>query len=155
MSLADRVVVMDGGRIRQTGTPDEVYNRPADLFVANFVGTPGMNFVRGEIDENGAFRTAASTSPLAISRSLRAGPVVLGTRCEHVHIDHGGALKGQVLVVEFLGSHRCIHIDVLGFGKLIAREAESDAPRQVEDLVRVSLDENHLNFFDPETGARL
>src|SRR6185369_3248374 len=49
MSLADRIVVMEGGRIRQIGSPAEVYDRPADLFVASFVGSPGMNFIQGEI----------------------------------------------------------------------------------------------------------
>jgi multiple sugar transport system ATP-binding protein len=109
MSLADRIVVMDQGVIRQVGTPEEVYDRPADLFVANFVGSPGMNFIRR--DEQ-----------------------ILGVRPEHVRISDTG-LAGTVRASEYLGSVAFVHIDTQ-VGRLVAR---SEAPIEVGMSVRVEL----------------
>jgi multiple sugar transport system ATP-binding protein len=99
MSLADRIVVMDQGIIRQIGTPEEVYDRPADLFVANFVGSPGMNF----ITRNG---------------------VVEGVRPEHVRLHENGPIDGVVRVVEYLGSACLVHLET-SVGRLVARAEET------------------------------
>ncbi len=149
MSLADQVVVMNAGLIQQSGTPREVYERPANLFVANFVGSPGMNFVKGRID-GGSFVMGEDRMD---SGMLRDGPAVMGIRPEHAKIGGAGVVAGRVLVDEFLGSHRFVHVDT-PWGKLIARAAAKDG-RSVGEAVQVSFDREALNFFDPDGGARL
>src|SRR4029078_11184928 len=88
MSLADRIVVMEGGRIRQIGTPAEVYDRPADLFVAGFVGSPGMNFIRGELAGSGGRGLFMSEEgrvrldvPLEAHNRVSSGNGTVGMRC--------------------------------------------------------------------------
>jgi multiple sugar transport system ATP-binding protein len=120
MSLADRIVVMRDGEILQVGTPDEVYERPADLFVANFVGSPGMNFIQG----------------------VRK----IGIRCEHVRICEQGEIEGTVEVDEYLGSHRLLYVQT-GVGRIVVREAVT-ARRGAGERVRLRLDPGFVNEFD-------
>jgi multiple sugar transport system ATP-binding protein len=150
MSLADRIVVMNAGRILQVGTPQEVYDAPADLFVANFVGSPGMNFIRGRIDD-GQFIT--DSGAIATGRKLRPGPAVLGVRCEYVRAGNSGAIAGTVALDEYLGSHRSVYFDT-PLGRIIAREPAS-ARRHVGETARIKFDPAHVNLFEPETGRRL
>src|SRR5438046_2961719 len=150
MSLADRIVVMNAGTILQDGPPDEVYDKPADLFVANFVGSPGMNFIKGAI-ENGQFRASGATIPLP--RAIRAGSATLGIRSEHLRIDPQGMISGRTRIDEFLGSHRTVHLEC-AFGHLIIREAAGDK-LEAGSNVRVRFDANYLNFVDSDSGKRL
>jgi multiple sugar transport system ATP-binding protein len=149
MSLADRIVVMNAGTILQDAPPDEVYEKPADLFVANFVGSPGMNFIRGTIED---LHFRASSAAIPLPRPVRAGPATLGIRCEHLRIDPMGPLRGRVLIDEFLGSHRTVHIDC-SFGNLIIRE-DASGRRSVGSDVRVWFDPEYLNVFD-HSGKRV
>jgi len=148
MSLADRIVVMNDGRILQDAPPDEVYEKPADLFVANFVGSPGMNFVKGEI-ANGAFRAPGLS--IDLPRAIRAGITTLGIRSEHFRVDPSGPIHATVVVDEFLGSHRTLHADA-PFGRVIAR-ADTAGDRQRE--LNLAFDPKYLNFFDPDSGKQL
>jgi ABC-type sugar transport system ATPase subunit len=104
MSLADRIVVMDEGRIRQVGSPADVYDRPADLFVASFVGSPGMNFIRGEVAGAGGRGLFVSDTgrvrfdvPLEGTAPVSSGQATLGIRSEHVHPDASGPIWGRVV----------------------------------------------------------
>ena len=126
MSLADRIVVMRDGQILQVGTPAEVYERPADLFVANFVGSPGMNFVEGDRK--------------------------IGIRCEHVRIDDRGEIEGTVEVDEYLGAFRFVYVQTAK-GRIVVREGVS-SERRVGERVRLRFDPAHVNEFDP-AGKRL
>lgn len=114
MSLADRVVVMAKGNIRQVGSPAEVYDRPADLFVASFVRSPGMNFIRCQvagrgngvqlISEQGGVRFDV---PIETAKREPSGPsATLGVRCEHVREDERGSIAGRVVTEEYFGSAR-------------------------------------------------
>jgi multiple sugar transport system ATP-binding protein len=152
MSLADRIVVMCDGEIGQVGTPQEVYDDPADLFVANFVGSPGMNFIKGRIAGE-TFECERGSATIPIPPGHRAGPATLGVRCEYVRANGDGTIAGKVRVDEYLGSYRSIHIDA-PFGPIIARE-DAGPRRAVGEAVQLSFDAQHLNFFDPETGKRL
>jgi multiple sugar transport system ATP-binding protein len=154
MSLADRVIVMNAGKILQDGPPSDVYQSPADLFVANFVGSPGMNFVNGAA-RDGHFHVDGAAFPLP--RAIRSGAVTLGIRCEHVQIETGGMFAGQIVLDEFLGSHRTIHVEA-PFGRILIRDGASalgGTTRRVGEMVRFSCQANRLNFFDPITGQRL
>jgi multiple sugar transport system ATP-binding protein len=160
MSLADRIVVMDGGRIRQVGTPAEVYDRPGDLFVASFVGSPGMNFIRGEVAGSGGRGLFVSDAgqvrlevPLAGTTQVSSGHATLGIRCEHVHEDAGGPISGRVVTEEYLGSVRNVHVEA-PFGRLVMRtDAVSRYTRGAE--VRLDLDASQISVFDGATEVRL
>jgi multiple sugar transport system ATP-binding protein len=145
MSLADRIVVMEGGLIRQAAPPSEVYDDPADLFVANFVGSPGMNFVPGEVTPNG-FLPSGSPSPIPLSRGLRSGPATLGIRSEFVLPDPRGPIEGTVELDEYLGSCRSLHVKT-GFGPMIVRAAAQER-RRPGDPIRLSLDPSRVRLFD-------
>ncbi|MEP6652461.1 MAG: ABC transporter ATP-binding protein [Myxococcales bacterium] len=135
MSLADRIVVMEGGRIRQVGTPAEVYDQPADRFVATFVGSPGMNFIAGRVaerDKGPVFLTEQGQVPLPIASgsaapartTLHSGQATLGIRCEHVHEDPSGPIAGTVVAEEYLGNASNVHLDTV-MGRLIMRAGSS------------------------------
>ena len=164
MSLADRIVVMEGGRIRQVGTPAEVYDRPADRFVATFVGSPGMNFIAGQIDAGargqgggrgggGSVFVARQGRTLEVPRQARAGEATLGIRCEHIHEDPGGPIVGRVVTDEYLGSASNVHLET-DVGRLVMRS--TGAPRHARGSeVRLWLDPAHISLFDATTEQRL
>ena len=108
MTMGDRIAVMNEGRLEQIGTPDEIYNRPATLFVAGFVGSPPMNLIEGEIAAEGG-RARFVGRDVAVQTALPvsgAGPATLGIRPQHLHIrpdPAGGALPVTVFAVEHLG----------------------------------------------------
>lgn len=168
MSLADRVVVMEGGRIRQVGTPAEVYDHPADLFVARFVGSPGMNLIPGELHAAGGF--AGSPPPdalpfftakqgrvplgIALSEAARAvSRATLGIRCEHVHEDARGSLVGTVVTEEYLGNASNLHLET-AVGRLIMR-ADGASRRERGATLRLRLDPAQVSLFDATTEQRL
>jgi multiple sugar transport system ATP-binding protein len=156
MSLADRIVVMEGGRIRQVGTPAEVYDRPADLFVAKFVGSPGMNFIRGVVAGNSDDSTFVSQSGLVridIPQRARFGQATLGIRCEHVHEDPDGPIPGSVLTEEYLGSASHVHVET-DVGRLIVR-ATGATSRARGSAIRLRLDPGQISVFDATTEQRL
>jgi len=159
MRLADRVVVMSGGAILQADPPARVYDEPADLFVARFVGSPGMNLVEGELRSEGARSVfhgrAADAAPIALAGpgGVPAGPAVLGIRPEFVHLDATGPLRGRVVVDEYLGSSRCLHVET-PLGRWIARTAPEAAPTRGSE-VALRLDPAHVRIFEPDSGRRL
>jgi len=156
MSLADRIVVMDEGEIRQVGTPSEIYDNPSDLFVANFVGSPGMNLLKGEmIRENGtmSFRSGSEEFVFPPSQSIPAGGFVLGVRPEYVSLDREGPIVGKVLMNEYMGSNCFLHTDT-ALGRITAR-CEVDSSLRTGDDVHLRLDTEHFCFFDSATGTRV
>ena len=102
MTMADKIVVLNGGQIEQVGTPMELYNQPATPFVAGFIGSPKMNLFEGKLAEEMRCRT-------------------YGIRPEHVLLGNEGRWKGRVKYVEHLGADAIVHLDVEGLGTLVAR----------------------------------
>src|SRR5450432_3974439 len=156
MSLADRIVVMEGGRIRQVGTPAEVYDRPADVFVAKFVGSPGMNFIPGEVRlSSGQPLFVSQTGQVTMSapHAARPGSATLAVRCEHVHEDAQGPIVGNVLTSEYLGNASNVHLDTQ-VGRLIMRTDRATAHAR-GSVLRLSLDASQLSVFDQATELRL
>jgi multiple sugar transport system ATP-binding protein len=160
MTLASRIVVMDQGRIQQTGTPAEVYERPANRFVAGFLGAPPMAFIDGELDRAGYFRggaiglaPATDAAPLAAGPAGPVGPVVLGVRPEHVAIRADGPLAAEVTLVEPMGNHQVVWLrcgpHTLG---ALVHDARSFAPGQ---RVGFAIDAARVSLFDPRDGRRL
>jgi ABC-type sugar transport system ATPase subunit len=140
MTLADRIVILNHGRIEQIGTPEEVYDTPATVFVASFIGAPPMNLMPAE------------TLP---DHNTRRGALV-GVRPEHLSWHSGvGAplLSGRATVVEPLGSDTLVSLDVAGTA-VIARLAPR-LVRKAGEKVALSADPANIHFFDRATGARL
>jgi multiple sugar transport system ATP-binding protein len=150
MGLADRIVVMDGGRILQVGTPAEVYAHPADLTVARFVGSPGMNLIEGEV-RGGAFHPADADCAIELPAPAPEGRATLGVRPEGVLADGGGPLSGQLTVDEFVGHCRFLHYD-LGFARLVQRSAPG-ARRVPGDEARLRFAPGAIRMFDARGEA--
>jgi multiple sugar transport system ATP-binding protein len=156
MSLADRIVVMAGGRIRQVGTPAAVYDEPADLFVAAFVGSPGMNFIAGHVANGSGKPTFVSESGhvrIDVPVAEQSGRATLGIRCEHVHEASDGPIVGNVLTEEYLGNASHVHVDTQ-VGRLIMRCADGSARTRGSQL-RLRLDPAQISVFDATTEKRL
>ena len=156
MTLATRIAVMRAGRIEQYATPDDLYEAPATLFVAGFVGSPAMNFLRGRLT-SGAVQVGLVQLPLDGYRfrsPCRDGQeVVLGIRPEHVVLASEGAIAAEAMFMEPMGA------DTLGwfqFGehRLSARLVPQMA-RGLSGRVKLRLLTDHLSLFDPSTEARL
>jgi ABC-type sugar transport system ATPase subunit len=152
LSLADVVVVMNEGRIEQTGSPEAVYNRPKSLFVANFVGSPGMNLLAGSIEtRDGQASFHSGTTRIPVSATEHSGDVKLGIRPEHVHPGTAGPLSGRVSVNEYFGDHVIVHLDTES-GSMMAR---SKASLDVGSQVGLTLDSSHICLFDPANGRSI
>ncbi|QNA88264.1 ABC transporter ATP-binding protein [Massilia sp. Dwa41.01b] len=150
MTLASRIVVMQGGMVQQIGTPLDVYERPANRFVAGFLGSPAMNFIEGEVDLHGRFLAG----PLAVVLQEAPAPcsATLGVRPEHVRIGANGPLDGEVTLVEPMGNHQIVWI-ACGSHLLSAlvHEGGSFAPGQP---VRFGIDATRVSLFDTAHGMR-
>ena len=153
MTMADRLVVMNGGIAEQIGTPREVYNKPATKFVAGFIGSPAMNFVRAVPSGN-----SLKALGIEIGVSIPAGSdaAELGIRPEHLKVSGDGAIELVVEAVENLG------VDTIVYGRTadkedepIAIRVEGDRDFDVDSTIRASLDPAHVHLFDPNTGRRL
>jgi len=152
MSLADRIVVMHAGKMKQMGTPSEIYHHPADLFVANFVGSPGMNLIEGQIDSetSDAFKTAYGSIP--IENTPKTGALTLGIRPEFVaQTEHG--MDARVTITEYHGSHQYVHLTT-PVGPLIMRSPIAQSP-QVDSHIQVLLMPDHIRWFDTHTGRAI
>jgi multiple sugar transport system ATP-binding protein len=155
MTMADRIVVLRAGVVEQTGTPLELYNEPANEFVAGFIGSPKMNFIPVEVAaSNGHEVTVALPGGSRVDLRL-ASPAApgtgmkLGIRPEGIVIDPAGPVAGQVSVVEHLGSETLVYVDV-GGGNLVTVKTGPNVPAAVGDSIRLSLEGTHLHAFDRE-----
>ncbi|MEE7447841.1 sugar ABC transporter ATP-binding protein [Methylobacterium radiotolerans] len=154
MTMADRIVVMHDGVVEQIGPPLELYDRPDNLFVAGFIGSPAMNFVPGQVRANGrlSFTTETGlTIPLVDAPSAVQGrPLILGVRPEHFDLAPDG-IPAEVAVVEPTGSETMLAVRAGGQDlTCVLRERVRERPGET-----VFLRPNRVHFFDAETGRRL
>jgi multiple sugar transport system ATP-binding protein len=143
MTLASRVAVMKKGQLQQFDTPLNIYNRPANRFVAEFVGNPSMNFLDGKI-ERGVFVSDSIRIPVNQPDSV----VTLGIRPEHVHVltqPQDGAIPASVYVTELMGNETFVFLSV-GSQRLIARAA-ADFRAEVESTVWLRFESERAHFF--------
>jgi sn-glycerol 3-phosphate transport system ATP-binding protein len=155
MTLAQRMIVMNAGRMEQFGTPDEVYHRPATTFVAGFIGSPPMNLVRG-VAEGRGFTSGGQLLPLP-APAPRDGELVLGIRPEHVQLDSNlsaAAWPLRVQALEMLGAERLVY-GVIGETLFTARLDATLLPPKVGDIVAVTASPAHLHWFDATSHARV
>jgi ABC-type sugar transport system ATPase subunit len=159
MTLADRVVVMNGGRIEQIGTPDEVYHQPASLFVAGFIGAPTMNFLPAGFEEPGRLRLGEGVVVALPNGAEGVVEVVLGIRPEDVDIGSGAALPGWaelpavVEVVEPLGADTLVFTTVSGAPVTARVRPEVRPSPGAQVTLRLNLARAHL--FDAGTGRAI
>ncbi|TIP25572.1 MAG: sn-glycerol-3-phosphate ABC transporter ATP-binding protein UgpC [Mesorhizobium sp.] len=155
MTMADKIVVMRDGRIEQVGAPLELFDRPANLFVAGFIGSPSMNLLKGVVrkGDKPIVEIAGTPFPMAASSKLEDGRnVVYGVRPEHLEI-HPDGVPAKISVVEPTGSETLVFLR-FGEGEMVAlfRERHDFKPGDTLHL-KPRLDQVHL--FDAETGNRL
>ncbi len=155
MTLAERMIVMNAGRMEQIGTPEEVYHRPATTFVASFIGSPPMNLVRG-MAEGAGFKAGGQLLPLPVP-APRAGELVLGVRPEHVELSFDLQASGwpvRVQALEMLGAERLVY-GTLGETLFIARLDATARHPKVGDSVNIAVSPDHMHWFDAATTARV
>ena len=153
MTLATRIVVMRAGEVQQVGTPSDVYERPANMFVAGFLGAPAMNFVSGELDAQGGFGAGPLALQLNAARAGAQRAAVLGVRPEHIRIEAGAPLAGTVALVEPMGNHQIVWI-ACGEHLLssIVQDTRSFAPGAA---LAFAIDAQRVSLFDPDSGRAL
>jgi len=150
MTMADRIVVMRDGRIEQTGAPLDLFDHPANRFVAGFIGSPAMNFLDGHV-EGGRFTLAGDALVLPVPGTTPDGPCTLGLRPEHVALTPGGG-PGVVHVVEPMGSETQVIVKLPGADIVcLARERLSLRTGDPVSIVPAGM----VHVFDPATGRAL
>ena len=150
MTLADRVVVMKDGIVQQVGSPTEIYDRPANAFVASFIGAPAMNLVSGDV-----FNNIFTGGDLKIE-GLKAQnqPAQLGFRAEDAStVTEGGDIHAAVYTMELLGDATMITVRVNG--ELVSIKAHKDYRVKIGDMVHISVPKEICHLFDTKTGARI
>jgi multiple sugar transport system ATP-binding protein len=157
MTMADKIVVMHDGAVEQIGSPLELYDSPANLFVAGFIGSPAMNFIKGRL-EGGEPPTLVTASgfrvPLgAAPRASIGSEVVLGVRPEHMRLGGSPAVPAELVVVEPTGYETQViaRLD----GREIACVLRERFTGRPGESITLSLDGGPLHFFDAETGQAI
>jgi multiple sugar transport system ATP-binding protein len=154
LTMGDRVAVLEGGVVQQVGSPDEIYEKPANRFVGSFIGSPAMNLLPARV-EDGALRAG----PFTFEQPSGNGPISAreleaGIRPEHLHVTSSGeGVRAEVQVVEVAGNETYLHLSA-GGTTLVARVGTRLRP-EIGSTVFVGADEENLYLFDAATGATL
>ena len=158
MTMGDQIVVMRDGRIEQTGSPLELYDRPANTFVAGFIGSPAMNFLPGTLRRAGGQASVQLADGTALPAPAgTAGddgqPVIFGTRPEHLSLGSGGGIPTQVVVVEPTGADTFVSCRHQGSElSVVFRERHAFAPGST---IHLQPDLSRAHLFDAQSGRRL
>lgn len=159
MTLSDRIAVIDRGEIQQCGSPREIYDHPANRFVAGFMGTPSINLLEGKLSgagkevEIGDFRCALKGKACG---AISHGKVLLGVRPEHLRISREPkrkSLRGKVSVVEPMGYETWV--EIAWQGKRLTGKAASDFEARPGEEVFAEVDWGRIHLFDAEEGSRI
>ncbi len=156
MTMADRIVVMRDGYVEQIGSPLELYDRPANLFVAGFIGSPGMNLIRGKVSSDGPVEFIADGGarlPLPEGLGVTRGTeVIYGIRPENIAVAEGG-IDAEVVVVEPTGAETLI-VASIGSDNIVLALRERIGSR-AGDTISLKPDTGKLHLFDGATGRRI
>jgi multiple sugar transport system ATP-binding protein len=164
MTLGQRIVVLDGGRIQQIDTPMQLYDKPANLFVAGFLGSPAMNLLRGRLQRDGYWRLDMAGDVLALgdlpAQSAVLGAwgdreITLGVRPEDLQPSHGAVatLAATVEVIEPVGNEVFLNVRY-GDRPLVSRVPPGQVP-ELGSLLQLSMNVGRLHFFDTASGVRI
>jgi multiple sugar transport system ATP-binding protein len=156
MQMGDKIVVMNHGLIEQFGKPQDIYDKPATMFVAEFIGSPSMNFLRfhGHV-EMGAKSVKLQNQNLAIpqARVPFEGDLAFGIRPEHIRFTDSGGYRGEVRATEYLGTTQIVTLKT-AHGVIKARLG-SDEVARVGETVGLNFDEKAVTLFDNQSGKAL
>ena len=173
MTLGDRIVIMKDGFIQQVGTPEEVFDRPANLFVAEFIGAPKMNIMKTQlVEENGKYYVTPYGAKIEVDgengellrqQNVGSREILLGVRPEHINLAEAGedTINGTILVNEMMGSELHLHVRVDDNSKMIVRTPtvnlthEERTQLRKNQPVHLSFPGKVMYFFDPETEKNL
>jgi ABC-type sugar transport system ATPase subunit len=155
MTMADRIVVMEGGRVQQVGPPLTVYNDPANRFVAGFFGVPAMNFVDGAVGAGGRFQAPGITLDLAAKAPAAGTRLTLGVRPEHVRLAaDGGGWPATVNLLEPMGDETLVFLDHGGPASVVAK-IDAEEAVAVGERRGFTFRLERVVFFDAVTGERV
>ena len=160
MTLSTRIAIFDHGRLQQVAAPADIYDRPANAFVANFVGDLEMNFLDGRLAFGGGaprFEFDGGSVPLAASTAALAGPaqVRLGVRAEAVepsHTPESASLAGEVLLAELAGPDLFLTVRLRGGTEIVARADPRTFRSETGSRIGIALDPARIHLFDPASG---
>ncbi|MEM8774124.1 MAG: sn-glycerol-3-phosphate ABC transporter ATP-binding protein UgpC [Pseudomonadota bacterium] len=151
MTMADRMIVMNGGVAEQIGTPLEVYEKPNTIFAAQFIGSPAMNMFDANL-EDGRIKVGEQT---VLTTSLSDGQVKLGVRPEHFVQDDVGAFPVKVQLTEPLGANTLLHGRLETTGDEITISQKGVRAIEPGTTIHFSAESDALHVFDPQTGVRM
>ncbi|MEM8868969.1 MAG: sn-glycerol-3-phosphate ABC transporter ATP-binding protein UgpC [Pseudomonadota bacterium] len=155
MTMADRIVVLNAGRIEQIGTPSEIYNQPASTFVASFMGAPPMNLLPATYNGNGTAQIGGTVPIMVNTKAGSAGDVQIGVRPEKVGIlseQTGHALPFELNLIEELGASRLLHGNLYGHSFVVNAANEVVLP---EGQIYLDVEPDAVHMFSPGDGRRL
>ncbi|AZZ60822.1 ABC transporter ATP-binding protein [Oenococcus sp. UCMA 16435] len=168
MTMADRILLLNDGGVQQVGTPFELYNAPVNLFVAQFIGSPSMNILKGTLN-SGKFSINHSDLDLTqlLPNKLKKyqGPILIGFRPESIKsiqiekeagnkkISNNLNLQGNLNFIEYLGGHSLLSLDM--FGQTIIIQTEKTFSRNTDKRFKIAIPNSKLFYFDPDTGKNL
>jgi ABC-type sugar transport system ATPase subunit len=163
MTMGDRIAILNGGVLQQVADPLEVYAKPANLFVARFIGNPPMNTLEGEISRTDGrvdlrVGSLAIELPAGLARAIEeqhVARVVLGVRPEHLLMGTDGLIPAKVTVVESLGHERHIICRLDDGQMIIVRQPSSEVAPTEGETLKLSAEPEHLHLFDAESGIRV
>ncbi len=162
MAMGDRIVVMSDAEIQQVGTPAEVYYDPANLFVANFIGSPGMNLITGQYADGVVQLPGSNRYPVPPDRqaSLQKAlggvddVIIVGFRPEAAQIKDEGVLAGQVYATELHGAYTMLHVN-LNEADIVHIRGDRLTRYPIGTTVHFDLNPEMIRFFDPKTEAAM
>ena len=149
MTLADRVVVMNNGKIQQIGSPKEIYNRPFNTFVASFIGSPPMNLIPISIRN----KTSISQDLKFSKINIKDGKYTLGFRAEDASIEKIGNFTGPIYSIELLGDSTIVTLNIKN--NLLHIKTSNNFSSKIGEIVSVKIPNNLCHFFDSKTGIHL
>src|SRR5437870_3426134 len=154
MTLADRLIVMNAGNVDQIGPPLDLYERPATVFVATFIGSPAMNLLPGRLAAEGI-----AISDLVLPRNGNAvgeagQPVTVGLRPEDLELTEGGPIPLHTELLERLGADTIVH-GRLGDGTRLVTRASGALQLRLDETIRLRVSPDRIHLFDAESGRRL
>ncbi len=159
MAMGDRVVVMSAAEVQQVGTPVDVYYNPANLFVARFIGSPGMNLVKGTYSEHAVHMAGCDTYPVPaawhgpLAQALGGQEeVIIGFRPEAARVTPEGKLAGEVYATEMHGGYTVLHVNICE-GEIVHIRSNRQTSYPIGTLVKIDIDPEMVRFFNPRTEA--